>query len=31
MTMREKLKLHRQIEKENRKKLEEFKKGGKAA
>lgn len=32
MTMKEKLKIHRQIEKENRRKLKEWKrKGGKAA
>lgn len=31
MTMKEKLEVHRRIEAENRRKLEEFKKGGKAA
>ena len=31
MTMSEKLKIHAQIEAENKRKLEEFKKGGKAA
>jgi hypothetical protein len=31
MTMKEKLKVHREIERENRRKVEEWKKGGKAA
>jgi hypothetical protein len=31
MTMKERLKVHRQIERENKRKLDEFKKGGKAA
>ena len=31
MTIKEKLEIHRQIEEENKRKLEEFKKGGKAA
>lgn len=31
MTMKQKLAVHRQIERENRRKLDEFKKGGKAA
>ena len=31
MTMKEKLEVHRQIEAENKRKLEEWKKGGKAA
>ena len=31
MTMKEKLKIHSEIEAENKRKLEEFKKGGKAA
>ena len=31
MTIREKLKIHRKIERENKRKLKEFKKGGKAA
>lgn len=31
MTMKEKIRIHIQIEAENRKKLEEWKKGGKAA
>lgn len=31
MTMKEKLKVHREIERENRRKAKEWKKGGKAA
>lgn len=31
MTMKERLEVHRQIERENKRKLEEFKKEGKAA
>lgn len=31
MTIKEKLKIHKEIEAENKRKLEEFKKGGKAA
>lgn len=31
MTMKEKIKIHAEIERENNRKLEEFKKGGKAA
>ena len=31
MTMKERIKVHVQIERENRRKLEEFKKGGNAA
>ena len=31
MTMKEKIKIHAEIERENQRKLEEFKKGGKAA
>ena len=31
MTIKEKLKIHAEIEAENKRKLEEFKKGGKAA
>lgn len=31
MTMKEKIRIHAEIERENKRKLEEFKKGGKAA
>jgi len=31
MTVKEKLRIHREIEAENKRKLDEFKKGGKAA
>lgn len=31
MTMKEKLQIHREIEQENKRKLDEFKKGGNAA
>jgi hypothetical protein len=31
MTFKERLKVHAEIERENRRKLDEFKKGGKAA